>query len=242
MDLFTRGGKKMSKKIIAVSGGMGETNGFMRSGVSPAYFDSIILAGGAPLMIPMSEDEESIRSVLMHCDGLILSGGVDIDPVLYGQSISTKCGEVDEYRDQFEFKLLDEALKLNLPILGICRGNQMLNVYFGGTLYQDVSLKGDVIQHMQKGNRGKGSQMIYVEKGTFLYNILGDEAYVNSYHHQSIDVLAKDFRVAARTSDGIVEAIEHLSKPIYGVQFHPEMMSANDEKMLEIFKEFIEKA
>ena len=77
----------MSKKIIAVSGGMGETNGFMRSGVSPAYFDSIILAGGAPLMIPMSEDEESIHSVLMHCDGLILSGGVDIDPVLYGQTI-----------------------------------------------------------------------------------------------------------------------------------------------------------
>lgn len=235
-----KGEQMMKRKIIAVSGGLAEMNGFKRAGVSPDYFDAIATSGGAPLMIPMSRDEESIEAALSVCDGLIMSGGVDIDPVHYGQPIHRLCGDVDEYRDAFEYKLLAAAMKLNIPILGICRGIQIINVYFGGSLYQDVTLKSpEVIQHNQKGNRGKGSQTIKVKKGSFLYDVLGDQAYVNSYHHQAIDRLAEGFVVTATAVDGIVEGIEHKEKKIYGVQFHPEMMHREDEKMLSIFKEFI---
>ena len=235
------GGIKVKRKIIAVSGGMFQMEGISRSGVNTDYFDAVIQSGGTPVMIPMSRDKEAIRDALSVCDALILTGGVDIDPVHYNQPIHRLCGEVDQYRDAFEYLLLDAAMELDLPILGICRGNQMINVYFGGSLYQDVTLKNpEVIQHAQVGSRGYGSQYIQVKKGSFLYDILGNEAYVNSYHHQAIDSVADDFVVTATAIDGVIEAIEHKEKKIYGVQFHPEVMHRNDDKMLAIFQEFIE--
>lgn len=235
-------GIKMKRKIIALSGGMGSIDGFLRSGISPDYFDSVTLSGGAPVMIPMSRSKEAIKAALSVCDGLILTGGVDIDPKHYHQPIHRLCGDTDEYRDDFEYKLLDAATELELPIMGICRGIQMINVYFGGSLFQDVTLKSpDVIQHAQKGSRGYGSQWIDIEENSFLYDVLGKKAYVNSYHHQAIDRLADGFKVTARAIDGIVEGIEHQEKKIYGVQFHPEVMHRHDEKMLAIFKEFIDR-
>lgn len=231
----------MKRKIIGVSGGIGEVNGFIRSGVSPSYFEAVTKAGGAPIMLPIIGDEDAIKDALSICDGLILSGGPDIDPIHYGQPIHRLCGEINEPRDDFEFKLMKAAKAQDIPILGICRGIQMINVYFGGTLFQDVSLKDkDVIQHSQKGSRGKGCQTITVEENSFFHQILDSTAYVNSYHHQSIDQVAPGFKVTAVAVDGIVEAIEHEDKKIYGVQFHPEMMHENDPKMLAIFKKFIE--
>lgn len=230
----------MSKKIIAISGGISRENGVKRANISQNYIDAVVASGHSPLILPIMQDEEAIEAALRVCDGLIMTGGVDINPLYYNQPVHRLCGELDDERDTYEKKVMDKATALDLPILGICRGNQMINVYFGGTLYQDVTLKDqNVIQHMQQGSRGKGCQFIDIEEGSLLYSVLGKKGYINSYHHQSIDQVAPQFKVTATAVDGIIEGIEHVSKKIYGVQFHPEVTHYEDELMLGIFKEFI---
>ncbi|WP_041138226.1 gamma-glutamyl-gamma-aminobutyrate hydrolase family protein [Beduini massiliensis] len=232
----------MSKKIIAISGGISRENGVKRANISQNYIDAVVASGHSPLILPIMQDEEAIEAALRVCDGLIMTGGVDINPLYYNQPVHRLCGELDDERDTYEKKVMDKATKLDMPILGICRGNQMINVYFGGTLYQDVTLKDqNVIQHLQLGSRGKGCQFIDIEEGSLLYSVLGKKGYVNSYHHQSIDQLAPNFKVTATAVDGIIEGIEHVSKKIYGVQFHPEVTHYEDELMLNIFKEFIDR-
>ncbi|MFQ6860217.1 MAG: gamma-glutamyl-gamma-aminobutyrate hydrolase family protein [Beduini sp.] len=230
----------MSKKIIAISGGISRENGVRRANISQNYIDAVVASGHSPLILPIMQDEEAIEAALRVCDGLIMTGGVDINPLYYNQPVHRLCGELDDERDTYEKKVMDKATMLDMPILGICRGNQMINVYFGGTLYQDVTLKDqNVIQHTQQGSRGKGCQFIDIEEGSLLYSVLGKRAYVNSYHHQAVDQIAPQFKVTATAVDGIIEGIEHVSKKIYGVQFHPEVTHYEDELMLGIFKEFI---
>lgn len=230
----------MSKKIIAISGGISRENGVKRANISQNYIDAVVASGHSPLILPIMQDEDAIEVALRVCDGLIMTGGVDINPLYYNQPVHRLCGELDDERDTYEKKVMDKATMLDMPILGICRGNQMINVYFGGTLYQDVTLKDqNVIQHTQMGSRGKGCQFIDIEEGSLLYSVLGKRAYVNSYHHQAVDQIAPQFKVTATAVDGIIEGIEHVSKKIYGVQFHPEVTHYEDELMLGIFKEFI---
>ena len=237
--VFNKMGENMMKKIIAVSSGTIKVDDVLKSAVNNEYIEAILLSGGSPITIPISNQKEAIKSVLNVCDGLILSGGVDVDPILYHEDIQISCGEIDKDRDEFEMLLIECALELHKPILGICRGHQMLNVYFGGSLYQDIHSLENVISHVQKGSRGQGCQQIMIEPNSFLGNILGTSAYVNSYHHQAVFKVAENFKVTAQTKDGVVEGIEHCHLPIYGVQFHPEVMVKNDLKMLEIFKCFI---
>lgn len=230
----------MNKKIIAISGAVSKENGVERANISQNYIDAVVSSGHAPIIVPLVQDEETIEMILSQCDALIMSGGADINPVHYNQPVHCLCGEIDDDRDMFDYKLMKKAVALEMPVLGICRGHQMINTYFGGTLFQDVTLKdSNVIQHVQRGSRGKGCQYIDIEEDSFLGSVLGKKAYVNSYHHQAIDKAAPNFKVTARAVDGIIEAIEHVSKKIYGVQFHPEVTHYEDKLMLEIFKEFI---
>lgn len=229
-------------KIIGISGGSGNTDRFIRSGVDENYVKAVQGAGAVPLILPICQDQQAIEEMVKICDGIVLSGGVDIHPRYYHEEILQACGEFDVYRDQFEITLLTAAKKWHKPILGICRGAQMINVFYGGSLYQDLSLNEQCyVRHSQQGSRGFGSHSIQVMPNTFLASLYQDGDLVNSYHHQAVKQLAEGFRIAALSADGIVEAYEHLHDPIYAVQFHPEVMIEHDEKARQLFAWFVER-
>lgn len=156
------------------------------------------------------------------CGGLLLPGGGDIDPARYGQ-ISAGSEEPDLQRDAAELQLVSDFLAWKRPILGICRGIQMLNVALGGNLIQDIPTAAD---HRHDPTIGDRIHSVVAEETGFLYPLYGKEFVVNSSHHQALGQLAPDFRVVARSAlDGVIEAVECPEKQLYGVQWHPERMS-----------------
>jgi len=240
----------MSKRaIIGISSSIivdnsGSFAGYKRAYVNKDYVDAVIRAGGVPLIIPFSTDKEVIISQAQLIDGLILSGGHDINPYNYGQEPSQKIGETFPERDTYEMILLEESKKRNIPILGICRGFQLINVAAGGTLYQDLSLiPGNILKHNQISNPTLKTHKVEIKENSFISSIFGKETMVNSFHHQVIDKVANDFIVVAKASDGVVEAIEHKTyKFLVAVQWHPEMLAVNCEKARELFSKFVEEA
>ncbi|WP_339016037.1 gamma-glutamyl-gamma-aminobutyrate hydrolase family protein [Fusobacterium animalis] len=240
----------MSKRaIIGISSSIivdnsGSFAGYKRAYVNKDYVDAVIRAGGVPLIIPFSTDKEVIISQAQLIDGLILSGGHDINPYNYGQEPSQKIGEIFPERDTYEMILLEESKKRNIPILGICRGFQLINVAAGGTLYQDLSLiPGNILKHNQVSNPTLKTHKVEIKENSFISSIFGKETMVNSFHHQVIDKVANDFIVVAKASDGVVEAIEHKTyKFLVAVQWHPEMLAVNCEKARELFSKFVEEA
>ena len=236
------------KKTIGISGSILIDRGtvfpgYKRAYVNNDYVQAVLLAGGVPLIIPVNIDEEIIKAQVEKVDGIILSGGGDINPLLFGEEPSTFIGETMNERDKFDLALIKYARKMNKPILGICRGCQILNVAFEGGLYQDCSLiKNYHISHIQKCNTTQGSHTINIEKDSYLYSIFGESEIVNSYHHMAVKNLGNGFKISAISKDGIVEGIEGDDDLfILGVQWHPEMMAATNEKMLELFKLLISK-
>lgn len=229
------------KKIIGLTCKEYKDYGAYFQSSSEDYINAIIRAGGIPLLIPISDDIKIISKQLEAIDGLIIMGGIDINPLSYGENWTFEQGDSSYRRDMHEKKLILECAKKEKPILGICRGHQMINVAFGGTLYQDNKMKNiHISQHFQKEKKQYPIHSININKGSFLYNIFGEHTLVNSYHHQSIKDVAKKFKVSAFSHDGLIEAIEHQSLKIYGVQFHPETMADNNEKMQQIFNKFID--
>lgn len=202
--------------------------------INQEYLTYIEDAGGIPIMLPVSK--VSIDEKLSLVDGVILIGGDDINPAMYNDECMECTGDVDCDRDVYENTLIKKCIEKHIPILGICRGMQMINVVLGGTLYQD---NGQYTQHApQTLPRNQPSHKINIEKESFLYPILGEQGEVNSFHHQSIKHLAADLLVSAMSTDGVVEAIEHKSLPIYAVQWHPEAI--NDIGSLKIIHQFLE--
>ena len=240
----------MSKKpIIGISSSVivddsGSFAGYKRAYVNKDYVDAVIKAGGVPLIIPFNTDKEVIISQAQVIDGLIISGGHDVSPYNYGQEPSPLLGETFPERDTYEMLLLEESKKRNLPILGICRGSQIINVAGGGTLYQDLSLiPGNVLKHNQVSKPTLKTHKIQIEENSIISEIFGKETMVNSFHHQALDKVADDFKVVARASDGIVEAIQHKTyKFLVGVQWHPEMLAVECDEARELFKRLIEEA
>lgn len=237
------------RPIIGISSSVivdevGSFAGYKRAYVNKDYVDAVIRAGGVPLIIPFSTDKEVIISQAQLIDGLILSGGHDISPYNYGQEPSQKIGETFPERDTYEIILLEESKKRNIPILGICRGFQLINVAAGGTLYQDLSLiPGNILKHNQVSNPTLKTHKAEIKENSFISSIFGKETMVNSFHHQVINKVANDFIVVAKASDGVVEAIEHKTyKFLVAVQWHPEMLAVNCEKARELFSKFVEEA
>lgn len=245
--------ENMKKKpIIGISTSIiADNSGYFalypRNYVNKDYVDAVIKNGGIPLMIPMSLDEEIIAEQISMIDGLILSGGHDVCPHNYGEEPSSKLEEILPERDEYDFILLREAKKRKLPILGICRGCQIINVFEGGTLYQDLSyIKNDreILKHSQDHSPELKTHTAIIENDTKIYKIFGENnIMINSFHHQALKDIAKDYIVSANAKDGVVEAIESTTYPfLVGVQWHPEMMHKYHNDANKIFKALIDEA
>lgn len=207
------------------------------------YSDSVIRADAIPIIIPFTTNKKILDEYMDIIDGLIITGGYDIDPLRYKEEPHEKLEVISLERDLYEFHLAEKAKEKNIAMLGICRGHQLLNVAYGGTLYQDISLiKGANLKHRQQGLCQFPTHSINVLEGSMLYEILGKEAMVNSFHHLAIKDVARGFIVSAISKDGVIEAIEkHEGNFVMGVQWHPECLTVNSKDMLKLFAYFIEK-
>lgn len=214
-------------------------------GVQRDYVCAVEQAGGVPLLIPVVENIETIHQQLSLVDGVILSGGYDVNPTHYDEEPSVLLEEIHPERDVFELKAIQIIRDYQKPLLGICRGMQILNVAFGGTLYQDIShAPGESIKHRQNAKRYEPTHSVDIVEGTLLSKILNGKISIatNSFHHQAIKKLAPGFIVNALAKDGIIEGIELPGNQfVMALQWHPEMMAAVDSNMGAIFQEFIKR-
>src|SRR5918994_4034153 len=194
------------------------------------YVEGVIKAGGVPMILPPVVEPQMAEVLLDGIDGLLLSGGSDLDPDYYGEERAHELGVTNPERDAFEIALLRLALRRRVPILGICRGMQVLNVALGGTLYQDLSsqLGKDILKHWQETPKWQPAHKIEILHNSNLAEITRYQyVKVNSYHHQGIKEVADSLVVTARSSDGVIEAVEYhdfSDQWLIGVQWHAEMM------------------
>ena len=212
--------------------------------MTQVYVQRLETAGAAPIIIPLLEEESTLRTIYEHLDGLFLAGGVDVDPAHYGEAPHPKLGEVNQDRDRVELILLRWALEDQKPVLAVCRGIQVLNVGAGGTLYQDIEaqIPGAMRHSYHKIKpRTYRAHTVSIEPDSRLAEMMGtQEAGVNSLHHQSVKDVAPGFRVTARAADGVIEGIERLNGHFaVGVQWHPEALAEEDETMQAIFNGFV---
>ncbi|KNF07712.1 putative glutamine amidotransferase [Gottschalkia purinilytica] len=206
------------------------------------YSECIESAGGIPLVIPITKIREDIERQVELCDGLLFTGGMDINPITYGEEIYYDLWKYNSSLDKFQLTLGEIALEKNLPILGICRGLQILNVVRGGTLYQDLSqIKKATLKHIQASKRSDIGHKVTIEEDSILYSIFGKETYVNTLHHQVIKDIGRGIKVVSRSSDGIIEGIEIPDRKfVVAVQWHPELLAEYDDKSKALFKLFID--
>ena len=235
----------MKKPIIAITSSMDLNPNRLndnRTMVSLDYSNSVINSGGIPVILPITDNFEVIKEQVKYFDGLILSGGGDPDPNLYGEDCLQEIGDITPERDTFELAILEEFLRTKKPILGICRGLQLMNVFYGGTLYQDIKYVDTNIQHKQKWLADLPTHDINILENNILFEIFGKKARTNSFHHQMIKDLGRELTSIATANDDVVEAIQNKNYPFfYGVQWHPEMMASRGNLgMKKIFDKFIE--
>ena len=200
------------------------------------YIESLARAGAKMRWVELNDPEQAVQDALT-CDGLLLPGGGDMDPKFYGQERIPACGEPNLLRDAAEPLLLRAFLAADKPVLGICRGIQVMNAVLGGDLYQDIK----PFEHLPHNGHWAKVHTVTVRRGTLLSRILGqDTVLVNSQHHQAVDRVAPGFTLAALSEDGIVEAIEKPdARFCLGVQWHPEWLSDADPAMQGLFDAFV---
>jgi putative glutamine amidotransferase len=216
-----------------------------RVGLSQSYTRAVSRAGAAPLLIPHITDEPRIRAIYDRLDGLLLSGGGDIDPAHYGERIHPKCRTIDARRDEMELMLSHWAIAEGKPILAICRGIQVLNVAQGGSLYQDIEAQIPSAERHDWSSgypRNHRAHTVAIEPGTHLATIAEtSDMPVNSFHHQALKSIAPGFIVSGRAPDGIVEAIEAENHPFaVAVQWHPEELAETDPRAQHLFDALVE--
>lgn len=211
--------------------------------VSTDNIHAVTRFGGLPIVLPNLQEEE-IDSIVDMIDGLLLTGGGDIDPTLFGEEPHIRLGSIVPERDTFEMQLVQKMLEKNKPILGICRGAQILSIAAGGDMYQDIYSQSteQLLQHDQQAPNWYGSHFVQVTEGSILRNIAGVEKFkVNSFHHQAVRNVPNGFLVSGLASDGIIEAFESEKHSfVMGIQWHPESLLWKDDMVsAAIFKSFI---
>jgi putative glutamine amidotransferase len=216
-----------------------------RVGVYANYLHVLQRVDVIPSLVSPAHDADSVSTLVRASRGLVLSGGEDVDPSRYGEDPMPQLEEVNPARDAMEFRALATALELDMPVLGICRGMQLLNVYLGGTLYQDLATqRSDLIKHLQETPWGHHHHRVRCAEGSNLHRMLGDCAplEINSFHHQAVKDLAPGVRCTAQAEDGLIEAIEsERHRWVIGVQWHPERHEAdapNDDPNIRILQSF----
>ncbi|MCI7730868.1 gamma-glutamyl-gamma-aminobutyrate hydrolase family protein [Enorma burkinafasonensis] len=243
------------RPLILVTSSATEYLGEPALRLSENYADAVVMAGGLPVVTPLSDDLSIYDDLLDRADGLMLTGGSDIDPARYRDALSLDADElhagertvheVTPGRDAIELYLLEGAERRGMPVLGICRGLQIMNIAHGGSLYHDLPAQhpadhGTLAITHDAYMDGRISHRISLEEGSLIARTVGTaELEVNSLHHQAIRDLAPGFACTARATDGVIEAIEDPSRPyMLGVQWHPEYFAAT-EPMALIFRSFV---
>lgn len=206
------------------------------------FVDALQAAGALPVVFPIS-NEENARQYVKSVDAIVLAGGQDVSPLIYGEEPHLKLQATSLERDRFEMAVIKEAWAENKPVLAICRGLQIFNVAFGGTLYQDVSLYPEIgVQHVQASTPETAAHSVTIEADSWLGGLYGKQAHVNSYHHQAIKQLADVLRPVAWSKDGLIEGFEsnddqHLT---IGVQWHPELMIKQNQAAQGLFDAYVQ--
>lgn len=216
--------------------------------VSSAYLAALERAGAIPVLLTPAHGADSVRELLSACDGLLLTGGEDVDPALYGQPPHPNLEEVSSARDEMEILALETALEKGLPVLAICRGIQILNVAFGGSLFQDLpSQRPEGLIHEQSApvtERWHGTKLAADSRLAEVFDAA--ERPVNSYHHQAVDRIGEGLRAVAWSEDGLVEALEAADgRWVVGVQWHPERLdpdAPDSDPDRRLFRAFVKAA
>ena len=230
------------KPLIGISLGYSDK----KNSVNNTYINSVLMNGGVPYLIPVTDDVEVLRQIVAQLDGIIFTGGEDFAPAYYGKEEHEKLGEVNVTRDTYDLTLFKLATDRNIPTLGICRGLQLINVGMGGTLYQDLPAeKPSDINHRQQVEGTVPTHGVSVVEGSMMHQILGEkDIQVNTFHHQAIDKLAPGLKIVGWSNDSVPELIEaYPHRQIIGTQFHPEIFTANGDALMgKLFKFLVNKA
>ena len=226
----------MNRPAIAITPSY-NSDGMIR--MRPAYLDAVWDAGGLPVFVSYTTDPAKLDEYARQFDGFLFAGGVDVDPKYYGEQVMFDSVSISEERDSFELELAARVLPTSKPVLGICRGIQLINVAMGGSLYQHID------GHSQSEPRDVRPQHVRLAVGTPFCRLAGgrSELMVNSFHHQAVSRPAPGLCVAAEADDGICEAIYQPGERfLVGVQWHPELFYTQDETAGNLFRAFVEAA
>lgn len=210
------------------------------------YFHAVAAAGAAPVLIPLVDETETLRAIYERMDGVLIPGGVDVDPAMFGEAPHERLGRIDPARDRVEIQLVKWAVDDGKPVLGLCRGLQVINVALGGTLYQDLDAEyPNAIKHDYYPTFGFArdhlAHDVTLTLGSRLrYALESERIPVNSMHHQGIKVLGRSLAPAATAPDGLIEAVEACDDSfLVGVQWHPEVFESTDPNTEHLFSDFI---
>lgn len=234
---------KNGKPIIGLTSSCDNTDNNYRIQLPENYLSTIRHFGGIPVLLPVGASDEELELLIDLCDGLLLTGGNDIEPAMFREEKWSDSVETTPERDETEKKICDLAVARKLPMLGICRGHQMINVYFGGTLYQDIPTQLQTGEnHRMEAPYHRTSHNCLLTEGSPLRELSGRAVIgVNSHHHQSIKDIAPGFLSMGACEDGIIEAIWNPNeKFMWGVQWHPEKIWDIEDASGKIFEAFIE--
>jgi putative glutamine amidotransferase len=239
----------LRKPRIGIAGNLftmesGPIPGIERAYVNDDYIQAVERAGGMPILLPVVSHEDCIRAQIEICSGLLFTGGQDIHPKFYASEAHLCLGDVNSRVDEYQLKLIRNALESGKPILAICRGHQLLNVACGGTLLQDLSeAPNKCMEHFQNGSQYEVMHPVKTASGSILENLLGSEFWVNSYHHQAIRDVGSGLTIIAAASDGVIESLRMNDREfVLGVQWHPERMVAKSVQMMVLFEQLVKAA